>query len=1577
MKKLKLLFTALFVLCSLTASAHDFEVDGIYYNILPEEDKTVEVTYRGDYYDSYNNEYTGSVVIPESVTYSGATYSVTSIGNYAFYNCTGLKSIKIPNSVTSIGEWAFDGTAWYDNKPNGVVYAGKVLYGYKGTMPEKTSITIKDGTLGIAGAAFINCSGLTNVVIPNSVTSIGSHASAYYEGCGAFEGCTGLTSITIPNSVTSIRDDAFSGCTGLKSITIPNSVTSIGSSAFSGCTGLTNITIPNSVTNIGEWAFIGCDGLTSIEIPNSVKSIGWSAFSYCSGLTSIVVDGNNTKYDSRENCNAIIETETNTLILGCKNTIIPNSVTSIEGRAFSGCTGLKSITIPNSVTSIRDDAFSGCTGLKSITIPNSVTSIEWNTFEGCTGLKTVYNFSNLTFSKGSEDDGYVAHYADRVYNVPNGSIEGDFIFGKPNDVNTLLYYLGNATELTLPADYNDENYTIGADVFNGNTTITSIIIPNSVTSIGKSAFYNCKGLKTVYNFSNLTFSKTSSDYGYVSYYADKVYNLPEGFIENDFVLGKVNGVNTLIAYLGNATELTLPADYKGENYVIGASVFKGNTTITSIEIPNSITSIGEWGAFNGCTGLKSINVESGNTIYDSRENCNAIIETETNTLVLGCKNTIIPNSVTSIGEDAFNGCTGLTSITIPNSVTSIGWNAFSDCYNLKSITIPNSITSIESSAFEGTAWYNNQPNGVVYAGKVLYGYKGTMPENTSITIKDGTSKIADGAFYGNIVLTSIAIPNSVTSIGSYAFLNCTGLTSITIPNSVTSIGYAAFASCTGLTSVEIPNSVTSIGGDAFNGCSGLTSITIPNSVTSIGEYAFNGCSGLTSITIPNSVTSIGEYAFAYCTGLTSITIPNSVTSIGDWAFLDCTDLTSIVIPNSVTSIGYDAFEGCTELKTVYNLSNLTFSTGSSSNGYVAYYADRVYNVPNGSIEGDFIFGKPNGVNTLVGYLGNATELILPADYKGEDYVIGADAFKGNTTITSVTIPNSVTSIGYGAFNECTSLKELRIEDGESTLSLGYNTYEYYNTGKGLFYDCPLETLYLGRDLSYNTDYDYGYSPFYNKTTLRSVTIGNSVTSIEDYAFSGCSGLTSITIPNSVTSIGDRAFYSCKGLKKAIWLTNTPPSGYKNVGATYNYVANNEYSGLSNVKVYSYLSSIFEVDGVKYVPVSPAERTCDAIDCAYNDTTSVDIVIGKTVSYKGISMNVKEIMPYALYSNKKIKSVKFENEGNIGDYAFCGCTALTTADISNEGGIGAKAFSDCRYLIEATLGESVMSIGTEAFSNCTALGNIVIPDAVTSLGSKAFSGCSALKSTEIGAGVTTINEATFSGCSAMTSITIGGSVKTIGENAFYGCSALAEISIPQSVTKIADYVFDNCSSLTDVIIENNSTVLSLGSNGASPLFADCPLDSMYIGRKISYSTSSSYGYSPFYRNTSLRTVVITDTETEIYDNEFYGCSNLKNVTIGNGVNKIGKWAFSGCSSLDYFAFGDNVQSIGEEAFSDCNNVTRILTSAMTPPVCGNQALDDINKWNCSLYVPSEAKSAYQQAEQWKEFFFIEDLPTSTK
>jgi hypothetical protein len=177
------------------------------------------------------------------------------------------------------------------------------------------------------------------------------------------------------------------------------------------------------------------------------------------------------------------------------------------------------------------------------------------------------------------------------------------------------------------------------------------------------------------------------------------------------------------------------------------------------------------------------------------------------------------------------------------------------------------------------------------------------------------------------------------------------------------------------------------------------------------------------------------------------------------------------------------------------------------------------------------------------------------------------------------------------------------------------------------------------------------------------------------------------------------------------------------------------------------------------------------------------------------------------------------------------------------------------------------------------------------------------------------------------------------------------------------------------MEEEASELSLGSNGASPLFSACPLDRVYIGRNISYPTSSINGYSPFYRNTKLRNIHITDKETEISDNEFYGCTNLKNVHIGNGVTSIGNWAFSGCSDLDYFVFGRNVRNIGQEAFSDCTNMTKLISHATTPPTCGSQALDDINKWTCQLFVPTDYISAYQQADQWKEFFFVSDEGTA--
>ena len=285
------------------------------------------------------------------------------------------------------------------------------------------------------------------------------------------------------------------------------------------------------------------------------------------------------------------------------------------------------------------------------------------------------------------------------------------------------------------------------------------------------------------------------------------------------------------------------------------------------------------------------------------------------------------------------------------------------------------------------------------------------------------------------------------------------------------------------------------------------------------------------------------------------------------------------------------------------------------------------------------------------------------------------------------------------------------------------------------------------------------------------------------------------------------------------------------------------------------------------------------------------------------------------------------------------------------------------LTSVTIGSSVTSIGSAAFSSCSGLEKVIVPNIdIKNWCSIKFASYTdnplyyahhlySDKNTEITElvipyDVTNISSSAFSGCSGLTSVTIPNSVTNIGEDAFSGCSGLTSVR------------FENSKDNTPIVLENNK------------VFSDCPLDEVYIGRKLSYTTTSSAGYSPFYRNTTLRSVKFTDKETEISDYEFYGCTNLTDVSMGDGVKSIGAYAFSGCSSLEHFTCGRQLKSIGKEAFSDCTSMTKFRTRAAVPPTCGAQALDDINKWECTLYVPTESIDDYQAADQWKNFFFIE-------
>lgn len=909
--------------------------------------------------------------------------------------------------------------------------------------------------------------------------------------------------------------------------------------------------------SIGYGVFMGCSGLTSITIPSSVTSIGESVFRGCSSLRNITVDEGNSTYDSRNNCNAIIETTTNTLIVGCQNTVIPNGVISIGNYAFEGCSGLTGITIPEGVTSIGSSAFSFCTNLTSVSIPSSVTSIGEDAFYGCSRLAKVI--------------------------VPDIAAWCGISFGGSSA--NPLYFAKHI--------YSDEN-----------TEITDLVIPSSVTSIDDYAFCNCSSL-------------------------------------------------------------------------------------TSVTISEDVMSIGLH-AFEGCSGLTSITVDDGNGFYDSRNNCNAIIETATNTLILGCLNTVIPESVTGIGDYVFSGRTDLMSVSIPEGVTSIGNYAFSGCSNLQSINLPPNLEFIGRCAFDGCANIMdfNIPNTVTHIGGNAFGGTGittlTIPKSVieiepngsygyspavectkleSIFVEEGNPAFVseNGVLFNKdktILMCYPAgksdekyiMPNTVTIVGASAFSGNKHLTAVTLSSNLEIIGSSAFIWCSGLrdiycyiipdesaperlgfgyqtnvfllsrdwwenpivltlhvpvgckqyyegwslwsgmnivemedtniqfadatvkaicvenwdtngdgelsydeaaavttielTSLFIQTEITSfdelqyftgltrIGSQAFDGCTQLKSITIPSSVTNIGNYAFDGCTSLTSVTIPEGVNSIGEYAFRSCSSLANVTIQEGVQSIKDFAFFGCTSLTSMIIPKSVTSIGWNPFADCDKLSSLkVEEGNPIFDSREDCNAIIK-------TEDNKTISGCTNTNIPNTVTTIGRYSfygSGLTSISIPHSVT----TIEIYSFISNFYLTSITIPNSVTSIfeshGYASmgFSGCDNLTSIIVEEGNPVYDSRNNCNAIIKTADNELIAGCAKTIIPDMVTS------IGVGAFSGCRFMSSIEIPKSVTTIDLYAFSFCWGLTSVTIPSSVTSIGWGAFYNCPSLTSVTSLIEEP------------------------------------------------------------------------------------------------------------------------------------------------------------------------------------------------------------------------------------------------------------------------------------------------------------------------------------------------------------------------------------------------------------------------------------------------------
>ena len=1046
--------------------------------------------------------------------------------------------------------------------------------------------------------------------------------------------------------LTSIGYQTFRDCIHLTSVIIPNSVETIDNNAFVDCSGLESIYFPNSVTTIGHAAFANCSSLTSITIPYSVTGIGYQAFAYCSGLTNIVVDPDNSRFDSRENCNAIVDTDGfyTYLRVGCKNTYIHNSITCIGDVAFMGCIDLTSITIPNNITSIQKAAFSGCIGLTEIYSyiedPFSLDTYCWAGVDKSiplyvpAGTKAKYQttegwneFTNIIEMGNETPDPTLIQFADAEVKricVENWDTNGDgeLSYDEAAAVKDLGKDFQRNRKIT---SFNELQYFtgltgIGDDIFVYCESLTSVSIPNFMTWLGNRAFYHCSSLKSItipssiYYIGEMAFEGCGGLTSIVVEDGNTVYDSRENC--NAIITTQDN---ELIAGCGNTTIPNSVTSIRGD-------VFHRCNDLKSIVIPASVTSIGiGYGVTCGCSNLTSIVVEKENTLFDSRDNCNAIINTETNELIAGCKNTIIPSTVASIGVNAFAECSGLTNITIPNSVTSIGGGSFHHC-GFTSITIPNSVTTIGELAFMDCSalteiisyleepcslgqgcWHNVDKSIPLYVPKGTKAkYQATEgwneftniiemggetpnpnPDPTPIqfanaevkricvenwdTNGDGELSYEEAAavtsigtvFRNNKVIISfdeLEYFTGLTEIGDNAF-SWSSIESVKIPNTVTHIGNEAFEYCYSLSDISIPNSVTTIGDEAFV-ATALSSVDIPSSVTTIGMLAFELCK-LASITIPSSITAIEYSTFSVCKNLKTVTIPNSITSIDDEAFSECSTLSSIIsfieIPHAISN---SAFRGISEDATLY------VPAGSKAR----YEATDGWKNFKNIVEMEAVTPDPNDPN--IKFADPKVKAICVAnwDTNGDNELSYEEAsavtdlgrvFYSNHEILSFDELQYFTGlkiIGERAFSMCRELISI-------TLPNSLDSIERY-----AFFDCYyLTNINFGNSVKYIGDHAIGYCD-----NLPSVTIPNSVTTIDEWAFNGCLNLSSITIPNSVTSIGSNAFLRCPKLTEVYSYIKEPfsvywplgedstPTLYVPAGTKAKYEATDGWKGFKNI-----------------------------------------------------------------------------------------------------------------------------------------------------------------------------------------------------------------------------------------------------------------------------------------------------------------------------------------------------------------------------------------------------------------------------
>ena len=1222
---------------------------------------------------------------------------------------------------------------------------------------------------------------------------------------------------------------------------------------------------------------------------------------------------------------------------------------------------LTSIILPLTTTSVGRMAFTFCSSLTSVFISASVTQIGQLAFVGC-GATINVDPANPNYSS---DNGVLYDKAKMTliqcpltmtgnYNVPS-TVNSIAMYGfcfcdkltsvnVPSSVSSIGMFAFTSCSGMINIDSNNPNYkSQDAVLFNksGSTLIQcptsksgSYSIPSSVDSIGNNAFYNCSLMTALsmpssisyiadlafYNCSGLTSITVNS----LPVSLSSTYNLFYNVNTNTCILNvpfgakaayqSASGWNSFTHIVENTHGLIL-----GTNKLILSSAAGSNSAV-------KLSTNDTWSAVSDQSWLQlSPQSGSGNDTILVTADANP---TSNNRIA------IVTVSADGVQPQTFTvtqaGLPKTINITAGKLSTSLTAAELSSIINLK-------ITgTIDASDFKTMRDKMPKLSFLDISEATVAAYNGTLGTASWITAY-AANRIPDyafnvGASSQQFTLAAVKLPATITAVGDYAFYSCEALTEIIIPNSVTYIGPGGFGSCNSLVNVTLPVNLTTIENNAFMGAA-FSSIVIPTTVKSIGTDGFGFCKNLKSINISNSVTTISNSAFENCTALTDLTIGNSVTYIGNSAFSACNSLTSVIIPNSVITLDGFVFNNCINLKSVILPNTLT------TIGYGSF-----------------------------NQCSNLNDITIPNSVTKIDY----SAFSYCKSLSNIVIPNSVTSIGYSAFSYCTGLKSITVnKDIPIDLSSSYGVFTSVNNTT-----CLLNVPF-GAKNNYSTANQW-------KDFI------NIVENIHGFALSADS-VRLLSTEGSKASVNIKSNESWTTLSNQTWIKVSPDNGTGN--DTLRLTADANVSSLKRTATVTVTSGAISKTITVIQAASPkiVNITAGGLASALTPaelSTITNLTISGTINARDFKI-MRDSMPTLETVNLSTAGIVAYSGslGTAGNYTYTypvnelpqsaffnsntyiGKTILKTIVLpASATSIGSSAFQYCSGLINISIPNSVSTIGSSAFQRCTGLANITIPNSVKSIASNTFQYCSGLSTIIIPNSVKSIADYAFQYCTGLTSLAIPDSVSSIGSYTFANCTKLTSVTLGKLLSSINYGSFQNCTSLSNLVM--TSALKTIGDNA----FGYTALTNLTVPESV-----ISIGYSSFSNCTGLSEVVLPNSLTSIGSSAFSYCTALKKITLGNGLTTIQNGAFYSCSGLTSIVIPESVTSIEGSAFQNCSGLLSIIANPLIPVDLSNSqtVFSGVDKIQCILNVPYQAKTLYSTAEQWKDFTNVVENPYGLK